>query len=108
MNSKIYTLMHTDDQLDKMVKIQGTEFDRKRKVSSAEVKKMKKLWGKGKSFGAIAKEIGYNYTTVRYNIDDAWRAQYIAKQSGKHTGKDNITTKNRVAYKRRLVAYGQL
>ena len=106
--TKIEALCLTDDKLDSVVKIQGTQYDRKRKISPETVKKMMKLSSSGKSISEIADKLGISYTGVRYNIDPQWRATYNATRDGKHTGKDHITVKDRVAYKRNLVAQGKL
>lgn len=105
---KIELLTMTDDALDATVKIQGTEFDRKRKVAPAILKKMASMYKKKSSISEIANKLGLNYLTVRYNVDPVFKAEFNAKRDGKHTGKDNITIKDRVAYKRSLVAAGKV
>ena len=97
-----------DSEVDKAVKIQGTPYDRKRKITSSTLTKMQKLSKKNKTFAQIAKELGLNYTTVRYNLDDEFRKTYNATRNGAHTGKDHISIQNRVAYKRALVAEGKI
>lgn len=106
--SKLEALTLTDDKLDDAVKIQGTPYDRKRKISTETIKKMNKLSKAGKTISEIANKLGVSYIGVRYNIDPVWRATYNKTRSGAHTGKDHITVKNRVAYKRTLVAEGKL
>jgi hypothetical protein len=102
------TLKMTDGELDKAVKIQGTPYDRKRKVSKDTLKKMLSMAKKNKTYQEIARKLGMNSTTVRYNIDPVWRAAYNAKRDGKHTGKDKVTILDRIAYKRTLVAEGKV
>ena len=94
--------------LDKAVKIQGTKYDRKRKLSESTLTKMKKMSNKGNTVSEIAKKLCLNYGTVRYNVDPIYKSEYNAKRDGKHTGKDKISIVNRVAYKRSLVAAGKL
>lgn len=106
-NRVVELLTMNDNLLDKKVKIQGTEYDRKRKISKATVSKMKKM-AKKKSISEIAKELGISYIGVRYNIDPEFKARHNATRDGKHTGKDHITKYNRVAYKRQLVAAGKI
>lgn len=105
---KIELLTMTDDALDATVKIQGTEYDRKRKVAPTTLKKMASMYKKKSSISEIANKLGLNYLTVRYNVDPVFKAEFNAKRDGKHTGKDNITIKDRVAYKRSLVAAGKV
>lgn len=104
--SRVEILTMTDPQLDKAVKIQGTPYDRKRRVSEVDLKAAKAMYSKGKTVEYIATKLCLNPLTVRYNVDKEWRAQYNANRSGAHTGKDHITKNNRVAYKRKLVAEG--
>ena len=106
--TKLELLTLTDDVLDKKVKIQGTKYDRKRKVSDATIKKATGLFSRGKTISEIAKKLGLNYTTVRYNVDPVFKAEFNAKRDGKHTGKDHISKLDRVAYKRSLVAAGKV
>ena len=105
--TKIEILKMTDDKLDEVVKIQGTPYDRKRKLSEALLKKIKKL-AKNSTYCKIAKELGLAPSTVRYHIDPVWKAHYNATRDGRHCGKDKITVKNRVEYKRSLVAAGKI
>lgn len=108
MNKKLELLKLTDEALDKKVKIQGTQYDRKRKVTDKTIAKMKSLSSNGKSVSEIASKLGLNYTTVKYNVDPMFKAAYNATRNGAHTGKDKISMKNRIAYKRELVATGKL
>lgn len=106
--TKVEILTLTDNQLDDVIKIQGTKYDRKRKVSDSSIKKMLSLAKKDHTYQEIAKKLGMNPLTVRYNIDPVWKAEYNQKRSGKHTGRDKITKNNRIAYKRTLVAAGKV
>ncbi len=105
--TKIEILKMTDDKLDEAIKIQGTQYDRKRKLSEAMLNKIKKL-AKNSTYQQIAKELGLLPSTVRYHIDPVWKAHYNATRDGRHCGKDKITVKNRVEYKRSLVAAGKI
>ena len=106
--TKLQTLTLTDAMLDKAVKIQGTKYDRKRKLSESVIKKMCGMSKKGDTVSQIAKKLGLNYSTVRYNVDPVYREEYNAKRNGAHTGKDKISVLNRISYKRSLVAAGKV
>lgn len=106
--TKLEILTLTDNVLDAKVKIQGTKYDRKRKVSDATIKKMKALFAKNKTVSEIAQKMGLNYTTVRYNVDPVFKAEFNARRDGKHTGRDHISKLDRIAYKRSLVAAGKV
>lgn len=92
-----------DNKLDKVIKIQGTRFDRKRKVSNATINRMRNMYEKGKSIAEISSIVNVPYNTVRYNVDDEWRSNFNATRSGKHTGNTNITKEDRIQYKRSIV-----
>ena len=104
---KIELLKLTDEKLDNLVKIQGTQYDRKRKVSDKLITKMLKM-ARRKDYKQIASKLGLTNRTVRYYTDPIFRSTYIKSLSGKHTGKDKITVTDRVAYKRSLVASGKV
>ena len=106
MNDKINVLKMVDNKLDKAVKIQGTDFDRKRKVTSEMREQMKRMKKRGKTFREIAERFNVDHRTVRYNLDEQYRAYCKAYASGVHTGKTYLNKTNRVAYKRELVAEG--
>lgn len=105
--SKLEALTLTDDKLDEVVKIQGTVYDRKRKVTPKMATQMSKMLAKGKKLVDVAAAFDVVPQTVLYNIDPTYRAMKL-RSCGKHTGVDHITVKNRVAYKRTLVAEGKL
>ena len=106
--TKLEALTLTDDKLDDAVKIQGTPYDRKRKVTPEMAKQMTKMLKKNKKLDEIAEAFNVSIHAIRYNTDPIFRANYLKNHCGKHTGKDHITVKNRVAYKRTLVAEGKL
>lgn len=105
----IETLRLDDAALDKKVKIQGTMYDRKRTIAPEVVRKMGRMVKLGKKTTyEIARELGVSPTAVRYNTDPIFKAVHNATRSGKHTGRDKVSVKNRVNYKRSLVADGLL
>lgn len=106
--TKLELLTMTDGALDKAVKIQGTKYDRKRKLSDATIAKAKKLFSKGTDISDIARQLGVNYSSIRYQIDADYREAYNMSRSGAHTGKDHISKLDRISYKRQLVAAGRV
>ena len=106
--NKIKVLSMVDEDLDKAVRIKGTDYDRKRKVTSKVLTDMKKMAKKGKSYSEISEALGFSYHAVKYNLDPEFRKSYNATRDGSHVGKDKVTFKDRVAYKRQLVAEGKI
>ena len=91
--------------LDRAVKIQGTKFDRKRKLDPNNITRIKQLLDEGHSFNELGKRFAVQPNTIRYNVDPTYR-QMRKLYAGAHTGNDNITPEDRVAYKRKLVQAG--
>lgn len=107
MNKK-EILKLTDAQLDAKVKIQGTKYDRKRKISDWTITKMKRMSKKGKTPSEIAEKLGISIIGVKYNIDPEFKRLHNERRSGAHTGTTHITTADRIAYKRSLVSKGKI
>ena len=106
----------SDKELDKVVKIAGTQYDRKRKISDKQIESAKRLVKKGKSFEYIIKKLKLNVTenTIRYHLDEAYRryridhANYGRPVAACKRGDYNEILKDRATYKRKLVARGRV
>ena len=97
-------ILNLDDlTLDQKVKIQGTQFDRKRKLKDKDWKKVNILIKKCLTYKQIAEVFGVTEHCIRYGLDEEYRLHSIAIRSGKHTGVDTCTFENRVEYKRYLI-----
>ena len=101
--ARILILELADDILDQKVKIQGTEFDRKRKLSKDQLLKIQEDVRQGMSVKEVALKYKVSEWIVRYNTDSAFRAHQIELRSGKHTGVTTMDFEDRVAYKRKLI-----
>lgn len=97
----------SDVEVDKEIALKGTQFDRKRKLSVADIKNISSMLKKGRSYNSIAESFGMDVRTIRYSLDPAYRMKRIAQSNGKHYGVDNITFADRVQYKRELVNSGR-
>lgn len=106
----------SDRELDKVVKIAGTQYDRKRKINDKQIASAKRLVKKGKSFEYIIKKLKLNVTenTIRYHLDEAYRryridhANYDRPVAAWKRGDYNEILKDRAEYKRKLVARGRV
>ena len=97
-------LSYEDDQIDSIVKIQGTQYDRKRKLTEKQVLEIKNQLNKGISVEALAKKYNVSEWIIRYNTDDAFRAHQLKIREKK--SKTHINTMDfddRVKYKRALI-----
>lgn len=63
----------SDTAVDNAIKIQGTNYDRKRKVTKNMKHKMEQMYAAGKSYNYIANHFGVAYNTVRYNLDEEFK-----------------------------------
>lgn len=100
-----------DKDIDRIIKIGGTQYDRKRKLTDKQIEKCKRLYfNKNRSFEDIAKKFNVDKRTIRYHIDPTYRKSRIEQTTGssytKRTSKESF--ENRVAYKRQLVARGRV
>ena len=96
-------LTYNDEQIDALVKIQGTQYDRKRKLTDKQVSEIKQKLDKGISVEALAQQYNVSEWIIRYNTNPQFRAHQLAIRTGAHTGVDTITFEDRVNYKRYLV-----
>lgn len=98
-------ILNLDDLLlDKKVKIQGTQYDRKRRLNDKDLKKIQKLLTKrGFTLDEVAALYNVDKRTIRYHLDEDYRRIRIEQSTGKHTGIDVYTFANRVEYKRYLI-----
>lgn len=93
----------SNSQLNEVVKVQGTDFDRKRKFTTEYLVKAIKMYKAGFAMKDIAKTLDVDIRTVRYNMDPSYRKWILSNASGKHTGIDTISAASRAIYKRTLV-----
>ncbi len=93
----------SDAKLDKAVKIQGTNWDRKRKVTKQMQYRMMQMLDAGKSVNYIAEHFDVTPHTVKYNTDPEYKEWWNASRDGKHYGANNSTAAERGAYKRTLL-----
>ena len=92
-----------DLTLDKVVKIQGTQYDRKWVLKEKDYKKAAKLYARGLTYEEIAVMFGVDPRTIRYHLDEDYRLHRISTSTGKHTGIDTCIMQERVLYKRDLI-----
>ncbi len=111
---KKHILAMDDKQLDKAIKISGTQYDRKRKLKDNDIEKAKKLFSKKhKTLEEIALKFGVDVRTIRYHLDTTYRQVRIQQARPKTRvvacKKDyKKSFSDRVAYKRQLVARGRV
>lgn len=99
--------------INKLVRIQGTEFDRSRKLSDADVKLIRKLFNKKKmSISELAEQFNVSRCAIRYHIDNNFNEKmknnyYIYGDYHKYRNMKK-EAKERGQYKRDLIQNNQL
>lgn len=95
----------SDSSLDKVVKIAGTKFDRRRKLSDKQINSIREKYDGGCSIFDLAHKYNVSEPTIRYHVDSHFRSyKNLTRNMYKNESRDNRT--DRIAYKRRLVKAG--
>ena len=96
----------TDFMVDKVVKLEGTDYDRRRKLTNKDIAAIKRAHKKGYSIPALAKKYGVSYVTIRYHLDSNFK-QHIIEERVKHGFYCCDAAKqraSRIAYKRAILS----
>lgn len=96
-------LKMSNSAIDKGVRIAGTKFDRRIKVTDNMKKKMRNLREKGVSYAKIAEELSVDPSTVRYHLDDMYRVSHNANRALYARSTPRIDMAARVQYKKELL-----
>ena len=104
---------YTDEEIDKKVHIQSTQYDRKRKLSDSDLFDIASRVMNGESFKTLANIYGVDVRTIKYNIDPEYRMKRI--KQGRTSGTTPVyispevmmeIKSERASYKRDLVTQG--
>ena len=116
MKSAVSALSNLSDvEVDRVVKIAGTQYDRRRVVTEKMLKQARKYLKKGKDYDYISRKLHLDARTIRYHLDDEYRAQRKknARTAGSKvcplTYEESVSRLvERASYKKSLVASGKL
>lgn len=98
----------TDKEVDQLVRIGGTRFDRRRKVTPDMVRKMNEMLNDGVRVSHIARELGVAYSTVKYNTSREFKAKANRERMKYAFVKVTpLMTHERIEYKKSLVTGNQ-
>lgn len=91
--------------IDRLIKIEGTNFDRRRKLSVQDVDRIRELHNNGVSISRLADIYNVSYLTIKYHVDDDFKERENQRRNYyKQTPVDQkVMFKNRIAYKRSLL-----
>ena len=98
------TVLKMDDiTIDNKVKIQGTNFDRKRKYTKEFFNQLRSEANNGATIKELARKYSMHEMTIKYNIDDAFRKTYNSRRKKGTHAIGIMDFANRVTYKKNLV-----
>ena len=70
-----------DSTLNSMIKIAGTNYDRRRKVTTSMRRRMMQMYGSGRSISSIADHFSVSYDTVKRTVDEIYnKSEQIRKK----------------------------
>ena len=96
----------TDFELDRIVRLEGTDYDRRRKLTTSDVTRIKKAYKEGSYIIDLANEYNVSYGTILYHVSP-FHKNKINKNRKKYAQSffdHNAQRKSRVAHKRAIVA----
>lgn len=94
-------------EIDSVVRIAGTNYDRRRKISLDTVEKMCYLRYRGWSVTAIAEKFGCSYSAAKYNTEPEYKEMINKKRSEYPASISYTTPSERGKYKRQLLERGK-
>lgn len=98
-------LQLSDSALDRAVKTQGTDFDRRRKITKNMAGKITRAMNKkDANMTKLAKELGVERRAIRYLLDEEYREREHKRLSKyKYSSSKSGALQERATYKRELV-----
>lgn len=100
-------LSRSDCFINANIKIQGSVFDKKRKLSDKDIKTVKRMRKKGVTLYEIAKKFNVSAFIIHYHTSKQCREKHLKSRNGIHYGTMVIyTLENRVERKRNLISSG--
>lgn len=92
-------------KIDRLIKVAGTDHDRRRKLKTRQIIDIKNEYERGSSIHTLAKKYNVSYTTILYHVDDEFKM--VQNQRRKYSVKSvfNKNTRDlRIAYKKTLLS----
>ena len=104
-------LLRLDNKnLNKVVKIQGTKFDRNKKMSDKDIRLIQSMKNQGKSITEIAKKFNVSRNCIMYHTNEEYKKKMNSLDSiygDRHGARDFAKeNKERGQYKRNLIKQG--
>ena len=110
-----FNILKLDDySIDKIVKIKGTQFDRRIKLDKDKVKLINKLYKSGYSIAELSRLFDVCYATIKYHVDSNEKERvsmsyYYYGYSSRYSSKElKEKALERGRYKRSLLQSGDI
>ena len=95
----------TDFELDRIVKLQGTDYDRRRKLSTSDVTQIKKAYKSGIQLIDLANAYDVSYGTILYHVNKNFKKKLnLSRKNYGQAPQDQLAQrKSRIALKRAIL-----
>lgn len=92
-------------KIDQMVKIAGTDYDRRRKLTNNQLSCIKKDYNNGVSICELAVKYGVAANTIHYHVDEEYKKFHNQRRKySTRTITSKSTIASRIAFKKRLLS----
>jgi len=89
--------------LDKKVKIAGTNWDRRRKLTNKEIYEIKRMYKRGKPISDIASRFGVAVSTIKYHLFEDYKKEHNQRRKDYVNNSSSNNRAERINYKRYLI-----
>lgn len=96
----------SDYKIDKLIKITGTKFDRRNKLSETQINNIKNEFAKGVKMAHLADKYNVSQYLIKYHLDPDFKTKVNIDRVNKYTFKHYSSREqlhDRAEYKRSLV-----
>ena len=92
-------------KIDQMVKIAGTDYDRRRKLTNSQISCIKKDYAKGISICELATKYRVAPNTIHYHVDEEFKEFHNQRRKySTRTFTSKSTIASRIAFKKKLLS----
>ena len=87
------------------VKIAGTDFDRRRKLTTEKIQMVQDLYDKGYSISSIADVFNVSYSTIKYHVNKDFRSWFNKNRAkyGRYTDRSMDKVYETIEYKKEIL-----
>ena len=95
----------TNSAVNSLIKLQGTDYDRRRKLTLSDIRDIKKKYDNGHSIASLAKEYKVVNNTIHYHVDEEYKKMHNKRRNESTRSKYTYDgVKSRLEYKKQLAA----